>query len=94
MGETIRLEASDGHALSAYRAQAKGVRKGGVVVVQEVFGVNSHIRSVCDRFADELVFVLLDDGILGPTIDSLQSPLFVDEILPRLGRLILPAPRP
>ncbi|SUS06054.1 Carboxymethylenebutenolidase (Dienelactone hydrolase) (DLH) [uncultured Defluviicoccus sp.] len=51
MGETIRLEASDGHALSAYRARAKGVRKGGVVVVQEVFGVNSHIRSVCDRFA-------------------------------------------
>lgn len=49
------------------------------------------LRAVCDRFADELVFVLLDDGILGPTIDSLQSPLFVDEILPRLRRLILPA---
>ena len=51
MGETIRFEASDGHTLSGYRAQATGVRKGGVVVVQEVFGVNAHIRSVCDRFA-------------------------------------------
>lgn len=51
MGETIRLEAGDGHAFSGYRAGAQGVRKGGVVVVQEVFGINRHIRSVCDRFA-------------------------------------------
>lgn len=51
MGETIRLEAGDGHAFSGYRAGAQGVRKGSVVVVQEVFGINRHIRSVCDRFA-------------------------------------------
>jgi len=51
MGETIRLTASDGHPFDAYRAGTRGARKGGVVVVQEIFGVNAHIRDVCDRFA-------------------------------------------
>ncbi len=53
MGETIELKAADGHALDAYRAPPAGARKGGVVVVQEIFGVNAHVRSVCDRFAAE-----------------------------------------
>jgi carboxymethylenebutenolidase len=52
MGETIRLTASEGHHFDAYRAKTKGARKGGVVVVQEIFGVNEHIRDVCDRFAE------------------------------------------
>lgn len=51
MGETITLKASDGHQLSAYRATPNGAPKGGLVVIQEIFGVNSHIREVCDRFA-------------------------------------------
>ena len=49
MGETIRLNAADGHELSAYRAGPEAGR--GLVVVQEIFGVNGHMRSVCDRFA-------------------------------------------
>jgi carboxymethylenebutenolidase len=51
MGEVIALTASDGHQLQAYRSAGQGLRQGGVVVVQEVFGVNAHIRDVCDRFA-------------------------------------------
>ena len=51
MGEWIQLEASDGNRLSAYKAVPEGEAKGAVVVVQEIFGVNSHIRSVADRFA-------------------------------------------
>ncbi len=51
MGQDIRLTASDGHELGAYEAAPKGKPKGGIVVVQEIFGVNSHIRSVCDRYA-------------------------------------------
>jgi carboxymethylenebutenolidase len=51
MGQTIRLTAEDGHAFSAYVASPAGARRGGIVVVQEVFGVNAHIRDVCDRFA-------------------------------------------
>ena len=51
MGSTISLTASDGFQLSAYRAEPEGPTRGGVVVVQEIFGVNNHIRSVADRYA-------------------------------------------
>ena len=51
MGSTISLTSSDGFQLSAYRAEAEGAPRGGVVVVQEIFGVNGHIRSVVDRYA-------------------------------------------
>jgi carboxymethylenebutenolidase len=51
MGTTISLTSSDGFQLSAYRAEPEGAAHGGIVVVQEIFGVNSHIRSVADRYA-------------------------------------------
>src|SRR5579862_6566545 len=51
MGTQLELTAVDGFRLSAYRADPAGTPRGGVVVVQEIFGVNSHIRSVCDGFA-------------------------------------------
>ena len=47
----IQLSASDGHKLDAYRADPAGKPRGGIVVVQEIFGVNSHIRAVADGFA-------------------------------------------
>lgn len=49
---TISLTAADGHRLSAYRAGPQEAARA-LVVVQEIFGVNRHIRSVCDRFAAE-----------------------------------------
>lgn len=49
------------------------------------------LRAVCDRFAAELVFVMLADTILGPQLAGIQTLLFTDEILPRLRRLIQPA---
>ena len=51
MGQRLTLTADDGHSLGAYRADASGSPRGGIVVLQEIFGVNSHIRSVCDAFA-------------------------------------------
>lgn len=51
MGQTIELTAADGRSLSAYLAEPVGTPRGAVVVVQEIFGVNSHIRSVADRWA-------------------------------------------
>ncbi len=51
MTGTIQLTASDGHKLDAYRAPAKAKDAPGLVVIQEIFGVNPHIRSVADRFA-------------------------------------------
>lgn len=47
-----QLTAADGHKLSAYRAGPADARRG-LVVVQEIFGVNSHMRHVCDRLAAE-----------------------------------------
>ena len=51
MGTMLQLTAGDGFELSAYRADPAAASRGAVVVVQEIFGVNSHIRSVCDGFA-------------------------------------------
>src|SRR5256885_9174852 len=51
VGKMIELTASDGHKLSAYRAEPKGKPRGGLIVVQEIFGVNSHIRSIADGYA-------------------------------------------
>ena len=51
MGTTIELIASDGHRQVAYRADPAGKPRGGLVVIQEIFGVNSHIRSVADGYA-------------------------------------------
>jgi carboxymethylenebutenolidase len=51
LGTSLSLTASDGFRLGAYRADPSGAPQGGVVVVQEIFGVNHHIRAVCDRLA-------------------------------------------
>jgi carboxymethylenebutenolidase len=51
MGEMLTLTAEDGHRLSAYRATPAGTPRGGLVVIQEIFGVNSHIKKVTDGFA-------------------------------------------
>jgi carboxymethylenebutenolidase len=53
VGQDIKLKASDDFQLGGYRADPTGAPKGAIVVIQEIFGVNHHIRSVCDRLADE-----------------------------------------
>ena len=51
MGQFTNLTAADGFTFPAYVAQPQGAPKGAVVVLQEIFGVNSHIRSVADGYA-------------------------------------------
>ena len=51
MGSIVTLDAEDGHRLSAYRAGFDDAPRV-LVVVQEIFGVNHHIRAVADGFAD------------------------------------------
>src|SRR2546423_1372539 len=51
MGEYSTIMARDGHEFQAWLAAAPGRPRGAVVVVQEIFGVNSHIRKVSDGFA-------------------------------------------
>jgi len=52
MGQNITLTAADGFELGAYVAEPAGDTKGAVVVIQEIFGVNQHIREVTDGYAD------------------------------------------
>ena len=51
MGTMIELTAADGHKLAAYRADPAGKPRGALIVIQEIFGVNSHIRQVADGYA-------------------------------------------
>ena len=53
MGRNIELKAADGHQFSAYVAEPSGAPRGALIVVMEIFGVNSHIRKVADEYAAE-----------------------------------------
>lgn len=53
MGELVTLKAEDGHELDAYVAAPAGRPFAALVVVQEIFGVNEHIRSVADGYAND-----------------------------------------
>jgi carboxymethylenebutenolidase len=51
MGELIKLTTKDGATIGAYKALPTGKPRAGLVVLQEIFGVNHHIRKIADRFA-------------------------------------------
>lgn len=53
MGTMIKLKAADGHEFSCYKAEPAGKPKGAIVVIQEIFGVNDHIRKTADLYASE-----------------------------------------
>jgi len=58
MGQMIELKTQDDQTISAYRAEPEGEPRGGLVLIQEIWGVNSHIRSVADGYADEGYLVI------------------------------------
>ena len=94
MGTSISLTAADGHALSAWRAGPEGATRG-LVVVQEIFGVNAHIRGVAERFAAQGYLVIapalfdrVRPGIeLGYTPDDVTEGLAVRAKVPEAGAL-------
>jgi carboxymethylenebutenolidase len=53
MGQFVELTASDGHTFNAYKAEPSRTLGGGIVVIQEIFGVNKHIREITDGFSAE-----------------------------------------
>ncbi|WP_028604368.1 dienelactone hydrolase family protein [Ottowia thiooxydans] len=53
MGQFIELKAADGTTIPAYVAEPSGKPKGAIVVTQEIFGINQHIREVADGYAAE-----------------------------------------
>ena len=91
MGTHIRLEAADGHSLSAWLAEPEGPPKAGLIILQEVFGVNSHIRAVADGYAREgfkaiapALFDRIQRGFeVGYDADSLQRGLALARSLSR-----------
>ena len=68
----MTLTASDGFELGAYRTTPAGTPRGAVVVIQEIFGVNHHIRAVCDRFAEQ-GYVAVAPAIFDRTERNFQS---------------------
>ena len=58
MGTQIKLTAADGHQPDAYFAEGCSPARGAIVLVQEIFGVNSHIRSVADDYAAQSFHVV------------------------------------
>lgn len=79
MGQHLTLTAGDGHTLGAYRADPSGTPKGGIVVIQEIFGVNSHIRNVTDRFAQE-GYVAIAPALFDRQQKDFQSGYTPDEV--------------
>src|ERR1700752_4314812 len=77
----VKLKASDNHELDAYVARPSGTPIAGLVVIQEAFGVNSHIRSVADGYAGDgflaiapAYFDRIERGVeLGYTGEELQK---------------------
>jgi len=52
-GSMINLVSGDGASIGCYQVKAEGARKGGLVLVMEIFGVTDHIKDMCDLFAGQ-----------------------------------------
>lgn len=99
MGEFTELKARDGHGFDAYVARPAGAPRAGLVVVQEIFGVNRHIRAVADGFAEDGFFAVapalfdrvrkrVDLGYEGEDRESalgLMQKLEMDNVLKDIG---------
>lgn len=79
MGKHLSLTTSDQHKLGAYRADPQGKPRGGIVVAQEIFGVNSHIRNVCDRLA-AAGYVAIAPALFDRFVRDFESGYTPDEV--------------
>jgi carboxymethylenebutenolidase len=79
MGQDIKLKAKDDFILGAYRADPIATPKAAIVVVQEIFGVNRHIRNVCDRFAAQ-GYVAVAPSLFDRTVPNFQSGYSPEEV--------------
>ncbi len=79
MGHDITLTASDDFQLGGYRADPATTPRGAVVVIQEIFGVNHHIRAVCDRLAGE-GYVAIAPAIFDRVERNFQSGYSPEEV--------------
>jgi carboxymethylenebutenolidase len=79
VGQDIKLTASDYFQLGGYRADPVATPKAAVVVIQEIFGVNHHMRAVCDRLAGE-GYVTIAPAIFDRVEPNFQSGYAPEEI--------------
>jgi carboxymethylenebutenolidase len=79
VGQQVKLTASDKFQLGGYRADPAGMPKGAVAVIQEIFGVNHHIRAICDRLAGE-GYVAVAPAIFDRIERNFQSGYSPDEV--------------
>jgi carboxymethylenebutenolidase len=79
VGQHIKLTASDQFQLGGYRADPATAPRAAVVVIQEIFGVNHHIRAVCDRLAAD-GYVAIAPAIFDRVEPNFQSGYSPDEI--------------
>ena len=79
MGQHIKLTTADAHTLGSYRADPAGTPKGGMIVIQEIFGVNHHIRAVCDRLA-ALGYVAIAPAVFDRFVRDFECGYTPDEI--------------
>ncbi|MCD0423913.1 dienelactone hydrolase family protein [Rubrivivax sp. JA1024] len=79
MGHDIMLKAADDFEFGGYRADPAGTPKAAIVVIQEIFGINHHIRNVCDRLAAQ-GYVAIAPSIFDRTEPNFQSGYSPEEI--------------
>ena len=89
-GKMIFMTMSDGKAIGAYRALPHGARRGGLVLIQEVFGITGHIKAVSDSYAAE------GYEVLAPSLFDREAPGFISgyspEEMPTAAALAYGAP--
>ena len=77
MGQMIELTTADGKKIAAYRAEPAGKPRGGLVVIQEIWGVNDHIRKVADGYAADGYLV-----IAPALFDRVEAGVMMDQYTP------------
>jgi len=86
MGQHVKLTTADAHTLGSYRAEPVGQPKGGLIVVQEIFGVNHHVRAVCDRLA-ALGYAAIAPAVFDRFVRDFECGYTPDEIAHARGYL-------
>lgn len=75
-GQTQMLPMADGAEVTIYRVPAKGRRLGGLVLLQEIFGLTDHIKEQCERFSDQGL------DVIAPSLFDRQAPGLTLSYLP------------
>ena len=75
-GKMVPMKMSDGKSIAVYHVPPQGERRGGLVLIQEVFGITDHIKAVCDSYAAE------GYEVLAPALFDREAPGFVSGYTP------------